>query len=88
MGMWILIMTLPADSQAEKAMKCQEEVGRTNHINLSSHPVRKQMIKTTPMKLIDTHLLPKSALVFIIASVLRAVQRSAQGSAVASTTYP
>jgi hypothetical protein len=69
-------------------MKCQDEVGRTNHIDLSSHPVREQVTKTTPMKLTNTHLPPKSVLVLITATVVRAAQRSSQGSAVASTTYP
>jgi hypothetical protein len=69
-------------------MKRQEEVSRTKHIDLSSHPVREQVTKATSIKLTDIHLSSKSVLVVIIATVVRAAQGSADGSAVATTTYP
>jgi hypothetical protein len=74
--MWTFIVTIPGDSQAQKAMKCQEGV-RAKHIDLSSHPVREQVIKATPVKLTDTHLPPKSVLVLITTTVVRAAQGSA-----------
>jgi hypothetical protein len=85
--MWSFIVT-PGDSQTEMVMKYQEEGGRIKDTDLSSHPVRKQVIKATSVKLTDTRLPSKSVLVLITTTVARASQGSTNGSAVPTTTHP